>query len=310
MKFAELKAIVNSELTVDQPISVGADIEAFLLGEDTGNVFPAAEAIGGSKDDPMDLGDATLHPDNVMVEFGFKPGLSAEEFQTNLAVARKAVSSLVEFQSPANLSLEEHRMNNIGIGHYERLLLEFVSMVNIDRQFMFLTKAKGFVEVGCDPFLTVYEKEAIKYDVCTLGSYRFAGGHIHIGYDHITEVTAEMNEAIIRNMDFIYLGFIEPLILDDEAPERMETYGTPGAYRHKPYGVEYRTPSNVWVDRVPATVMYDVASLSARMALEGISIPSAISKNTRSLREGELDAFVKKHIVELEKVKIENGKTQ
>ena len=33
----------------------------------------------------------------------------------------------------------------------------------------------------------------------------------------------------------------------DPAPMRTRVYGSPGRFRAKPYGIEYRTPSNSWL---------------------------------------------------------------
>jgi len=43
----------------------------------------------------------------------------------------------------------------------------------------------------------------------------------------------------------LFLGV--PSVLIDDGKERKKLYGKAGAYRYKPYGVEYRTLSNFWV---------------------------------------------------------------
>jgi hypothetical protein len=60
------------------------------------------------------------------------------------------------------------------------------------------------------------------------------GGHIHI---------SEYNVDLIRYMD-LYLGV--PSILMDTDTRRRELYGKAGAYREKPWGLEYRVLSNFW----------------------------------------------------------------
>ncbi len=37
-----------------------------------------------------------------------------------------------------------------------------------------------------------------------------------------------------------------PMLKDDD-PRRRELYGQAGCFRNKPYGIEYRTPSNKWI---------------------------------------------------------------
>jgi len=43
----------------------------------------------------------------------------------------------------------------------------------------------------------------------------------------------------------LYLGV--PSVLMDKGELRKQLYGKAGAYRMKPYGVEYRTLSNFWI---------------------------------------------------------------
>jgi hypothetical protein len=59
------------------------------------------------------------------------------------------------------------------------------------------------------------------------------------------EVLFETARAITKQMDF-YLGL--PSLLFDHDQERREMYGQAGAFRPKPYGVEYRVLSNRWLD--------------------------------------------------------------
>jgi hypothetical protein len=48
---------------------------------------------------------------------------------------------------------------------------------------------------------------------------------------------------VVRKMD-LFLSV--PLVLMDDGFQRKAIYGKAGAFRKKPYGVEYRTPSNWW----------------------------------------------------------------
>jgi len=80
------------------------------------------------------------------------------------------------------------------------------------------------------------------------GDSRFFVGHIHIGYK-----SSLPDWAVVQG--FEALGYI-PSILEkgyDYQPSRRRFYGVPGLYRTKPYGIEYRVPSNIWV-QVPDCV--------------------------------------------------------
>ena len=46
-----------------------------------------------------------------------------------------------------------------------------------------------------------------------------------------------------------------PALRHDSSNERRELYGQAGRFRPKPYGIEYRTPSNFWTSKKPLTTM-------------------------------------------------------
>lgn len=92
----------------------------------------------------------------------------------------------------------------------------------------------------CDPDYNVYTLEA-NTPPNSEGTLRSAGGHIHIGYENPEFVN---NLKIVRAMD-LFLGI--PSILLDKDTRRKQMYGKAGAYREKPYGVEYRVLSNFWI---------------------------------------------------------------
>ncbi|MCW8826503.1 MAG: hypothetical protein OQK78_08770, partial [Gammaproteobacteria bacterium] len=53
-----------------------------------------------------------------------------------------------------------------------------------------------------------------------------------------------ISRMVVKAMD-LYLGV--PSVLIDPDNDRRELYGKAGAYRNKPYGLEYRTLSNFWI---------------------------------------------------------------
>jgi hypothetical protein len=68
-----------------------------------------------------------------------------------------------------------------------------------------------------------------------------------------------------RLMDlFVYM----PLCRHDPQPLRKEYYGQPGIFRAKPYGMEYRTPSNNWVASTHMTSVIAVNTFQLVSCLE------------------------------------------
>jgi hypothetical protein len=70
---------------------------------------------------------------------------------------------------------------------------------------------------------------------------RSCGGHVHVGFEN-GQVD---KKRLIKCMD-LTLG-VPATIMDAKGAERRRLYGKRGAYRDKPYGVEYRVLSNFWV---------------------------------------------------------------
>ena len=93
---------------------------------------------------------------------------------------------------------------------------------------------------GCNPDYSGYtgsENEAPDFEV--MDGTRSAGAHVHAGDKDIDPFN------FARWMD-VYLGI--PLLLREKPNNRRQLYGTAGCLRVKPYGAEYRTLSNVWID--------------------------------------------------------------
>ena len=106
---------------------------------------------------------------------------------------------------------------------------------------------------GCDP-----DEDAIEvgYQCTTIDAklhpFRYGGGHFHIG-----SFDSEISEFI----KFYHRPFIQLLAITvgtivvahskypDLERQRALLYGRPGRFRNdKPWGIEYRTPSNSWID--------------------------------------------------------------
>jgi hypothetical protein len=77
---------------------------------------------------------------------------------------------------------------------------------------------------------------------------RTASGHIHIGWTKDEDPNDPVHFAdccaLVKQLDY-FLGLHS--ILWDRDNRRRSMYGKAGAFRPKPYGVEYRVMSNVWL---------------------------------------------------------------
>src|SRR3990167_3124721 len=198
-------------------ITFGADPELFLRDKKTGEYTPACGLVGGTKKRPRGIGKRghAIQEDNVMVEFNIPPARKAEQV---VASVHYVMNHLVHLLPKFDLAIE-------AAAEFSGALLE--------------KHPKAWV-FGCDPDYNAWT--ILINDVPNPNTYlRTCGGHIHIGYD---APDMENQIALIRAMD-LFVGV--PLVVLDPDKVRKTRYGKAGAFRPKPYGVEWRVASNYWI---------------------------------------------------------------
>ena len=200
-------------------IKVGADPELFLLDITTNQYKSAEGLIGGTKDEPVVISKEgfAIQEDNVMVEFNIPPAKSSTEFVNNNQFMLSYINSII----PTNLVT----------------VLE--PSVEFPWDELGTDQAMTF---GCSPDENAWTGEQNKSPVAEATNIRGAGGHLHIGYSN---PTIETSRRIIQCLD-VFLGI--PLACMEPDNARRDFYGKAGACRYKSYGVEYRTPSNFWLN--------------------------------------------------------------
>lgn len=195
-------------------ITVGADPEVFLLGPD-GNPMPAIGLLGGDKKNPNQITEHhSVQEDNVMAEFNIPPVTTAATFVRENNYCLKAIKDIT------------------GLSPLIKPSVEF------DPSDLQSEKAKEF---GCSADNNAWADGAQNPVIDPPETWRFAGGHIHVGYDNHN---FDNRIALIKAMD-LFLG-MPAMLLDKDIPRR-NTYGTPGRFRTTSFGVEYRTLSNFWL---------------------------------------------------------------
>ncbi|CCE60774.1 COOH.NH2 ligase [Pseudomonas phage tf] len=200
---------------------VGSDPELFV-GRD-GNVLTAIGLIGGSKDSPLAVPLGALQEDNVLLEYNIDPASSFEEFQRNiLGVLEEGRSALAKHGLDVIRGLSSHIYD------------ESTLMQAGEQAWVF----------GCEPDYNAWTKNVNEMPRDVHPFLRTAGGHLHIGFDHIMPVTKAESRKVVKMCDLL-LGL--PSVLLDPDEERKQLYGKAGACRLKPYGPEYRTLSNFWL---------------------------------------------------------------
>jgi len=212
--------------------TIGCDPEVFVTKR--GKPFSAYNILEGTKESPHKTIGGAYQVDGMAAEFNTDPvalrtyrGYETKEFHhwNNLITSQ---IKQIRDNLPKGCSLKISPTMNFG--------KEF-----LDKQ---PDEAK---ELGCDPDYNAYTLEENPRPDGEK-TFRTGAGHIHIGWGSdippLNEEHMEICANFIKTLDAtvgLFMTFV------DRDPLRRELYGKAGAFRPKPYGVEYRTPSNVWI---------------------------------------------------------------
>lgn len=211
-------------------VTIGTDPEVFLRSAQTQAQYPVCGLIGGTKDEPLPFPEDEryrVQEDNVMLEFNTPPVITADDFADTIGHGIELCRNLVRTRNP-DLSLYD--------GAHELLFPHEL-----------IQQHPGAMRFGCSPDFDAYNSGAAypALDPSILneggGQWRFAGGHVHIGYQNPNDVP----HFVVASFADIFLGLASLGL--DEQPKRRQLYGQPGRYRPTAYGIEYRTLSNFWI---------------------------------------------------------------
>lgn len=200
---------------------IGTDPEAFVA--EGPNIVHCIDMLGGSKQAPLLVLDGGIQEDNVLFECNVDPSDDPDVFLQRLRTV-----------------LSQGR--DILLQHGLRLVPGVSSHI-YNPEVLATFPPKAF-EFGCTPDYNFMTGEENPSPSATNECLRTAGGHVHIGFDHLVEVTRDVQIRVGQMCDYV-LGL--PSLLEDTDDRRRELYGRAGAGRFKPYGIEYRTLSNYWV---------------------------------------------------------------
>lgn len=241
-------------------VRFGADPELFLVDIETNELVSAVGKIGGTKTRPFALDDKghCLQEDNVAIEFNIPPVKTPKEFQQEI----------------------EFMMQEI----HNRIKSKYRMCIDAARLFpeaeLNTPQAQTF---GCDPDFCAWTMTENKKPVTPEGmkNLRSCGGHLHISWDN-PEIEDQIN--LVRALD-VHAAL--PMSLVEGSTIRTRLYGNPGAFRFKPYGIEYRTLSNFWL-RKPDYAAYVVEL--AQQAIDFINTGDMIDEEDYSrIKEALID---------------------
>lgn len=200
---------------------LGADPELFMQ-DASGAFLSAIDKIGGSKKQPrpLPIGDGfAVQEDNVAVEYNIPPSDSPESFVNNIQRAMSYLSDEVA-------ALGARFVNVSATADFPEWQLKH-------------PKAQEF---GCDPDFNAWlGGKRNPRPKAANAALRSCGGHVHVGYKFINRKAVQ---DFTKHLD-LFLSV--PAQVMDKGQLRKQLYGKAGAFRYKPYGMEYRSLSNFWV---------------------------------------------------------------
>lgn len=202
--------------------TIGADPEFFV--KNFGKLVSAYGLIPGSKEVPFKVPKGAVQVDGMALEFNIDPAEDYEAFEDNMT---SVMSSIIGMVPGYEIFVEP--VADFGA--------EYIQSQPDEAKIL-----------GCSPDFNAYTKMA---NPIPNGEtpFRTASGHVHIGWtDEPVDVEDESHleacRALTKSLD-LWLGL--PSMLWDGDDRRRSLYGAAGAFRPKPYGMEYRVLSNKWI---------------------------------------------------------------
>lgn len=236
---------------------IGADPELFVQTIE-GTVVPICGKVGGTKENPLVInglvdgyygpeggrrnrdgrdplgreGNYAVQEDNVMLEFNVPAYKSGSGFGEAISKALHVLDASV--LAPHGLKCKHDVMHTFK----SEDLAPFPQAFTVGC----LADMNAYAENGVfDPVTqTASGFERPPFNATHFGNHRFCGGHIHVQYNH-----GNVPRHVFAQFMDLVVGL--PFIRWDRQKMRRMFYGQPGIYREKPYGIEYRTPSNFWL---------------------------------------------------------------
>lgn len=216
---------------------LGADPELFLSN---GKTFVSAHGlIPGTKEKPFAVEKGAIQVDGMAAEFNIDPCETPQDFSEGIETVMKGLQA-----------------------HVPDLILSPIPVARFSKAYM-NKQPREALELGCDPDYDAWAKGKANPRPNGNVTFRTGGGHIHVGWTKDMDTNdpdhKEACMTLVRELD-IRLGLLS--LFWDKEDGRREMYGKAGAFRIKPYGVEYRSLSNSWVRNK------DLQQLVAQITLE------------------------------------------
>ena len=210
-------------------ILIGCDPEVFLIDRETRAFRSAAGMFPGTKKEPFKVNHGAIQVDGTALEFNIDPASSGEEFVHHVKSVWNQLVNMVK-----DVTRDQWELEITPVAIFAKKYWDGIDM-----------SAK---ELGCDPDYDVTgninENPSERLEDRPL---RTGSGHIHIGFTNgkTTEDTGHFEDCrFIANSFFMRKVYAPTSRVENK---RLQYYGMNGSFRPKSYGVEIRSPSNLWL---------------------------------------------------------------
>ena len=224
-------------------ILVGADPELFMFKD--GKPVSAHNMIPGDKKHPHKVPHGAVQVDGLALEFNIDPAKDEQEFVNNLTAVMATLKEMVP----------EYELRAVPVAEFGAKYLAEQPMEAL--------------ELGCEPDFCAWTNGAVNPRPNGAADFRTGAGHVHIGWTNdVDPHDPQHMEACVMAAKQLDWALGLGSLMFDQDQKRRTLYGAAGCFRPKPYGVEYRTLSNAWLQskemmawvfRVTTKAMQDLA---------------------------------------------------
>lgn len=253
-------------------VTIGCDPELFIKDMANEQFVSAHGRIPGTKKDPFRVDGGAVQIDGTALEFNIDPASTKIEFVGNVHRVMSTLGRILVSNGDNHLAMVAE------------------PVAEYDPEY-FRSIPREALELGCEPD---YNAWTAVMNPLPDGArhFRTGSGHIHIGWtsdeDPFDKDHYKTCCEVAQQLDY-YLG-LPSLVFDQGGIKRRELYGKAGAFRPKPYGVEYRTLSNAWLrSEALISYVYDQASLALKEFQTGEFLPDIFGSAAKNVIDNNRD---------------------
>jgi len=199
-------------------IAVGTDYELFVRKLSNDVIVSAIPLVETNKEGRISLRTCDIHHDNVLVEVNTVPATSPGDFYNSIKNSLDDLGEFLHKTGHTYVIKDSYFMPEEQLRHVDALEFGCVEDTNVITQ----TNNKA-------PSAWIAKNQ------------RTAGGHVHVSY------TFKNRKEYVGMAILLSTALSLGTTIMGDSKERRNIYGKAHSVRFKEYGVEVRSPSNIWL---------------------------------------------------------------